>query len=61
MLLFTILQYSLRANTNEAELVPARIANLKIPQMVIKFYEERLIWTNGEFSSLMLFKIQLLL
>lgn len=35
------------ANTNEAELVPARIANLKIPQMVIKFYEERLIWTNG--------------
>ena len=59
MLLLTILQSSLRANTNEAELVPARIANLKIPQMVIKFYEERLIWTNGRFSTLTLFKIQL--
>eukprot|EP00794_Sanderia_malayensis_P003793 gene3793-4316_t len=39
------------ANTNEAELVPARVANVKIPQMVIKFYEDRLIWTNAKSSG----------
>lgn len=30
--------------TDKAELIPAKEANVKFPQAVIAFYEQRLIW-----------------
>jgi len=38
---------------NDAELVPSKVVNVKIPQMVIAFYEARLTWstTSGKSSD----------
>lgn len=35
-------------STDKPELIPARIANVKSPQQVIRFYEDRLTWANTD-------------
>ena len=41
---------------NDAELVPSKIANIKIPQMVIAFYEARLTWSNTNSMALVIYR-----
>ncbi|UJR21967.1 hypothetical protein I4U23_025035 [Adineta vaga] len=38
--------------TDKPELVPARIANVRSPQHVIRFYEDRLTWANTDENPL---------
>jgi len=40
-----------KGGANEFELIPSKVANINIPQMVIAFYEARLSWATGSSKS----------
>jgi len=40
-----------KGGANEFELVPSKVANVNIPQMVIAFYEARLTWSTASSKS----------
>ena len=42
------LSYSGREGRKEPDLVPAKIANTRAPQEVIRFYESKLSWHDSE-------------
>lgn len=45
MLTFFVIYFS-RKDTDRADLIPSTIANKRWPQIVIKFYEDRVTWTQ---------------
>lgn len=42
---FFVIYFS-RKDTDRADLIPSTIANKRWPQIVIKFYEDRVTWTQ---------------
>ena len=46
--LFFIIKW---VESDEAELIPAKVANIQVPQAVIKFYEERMQWCKDDLAG----------
>ena len=49
---FTYSKFSIfqRGNTEEEWWVPASVTNLQVQHLVIKFYEDNIIWSNGRWQ-----------